>query len=466
MMKFFLIIVLTMIPTAGWAQPLTVTSAAAPPDSSHWGPLPARSDTTTTHVRDQSRAGWEKVAMVPYHVLGIPFRILNYLGTGTIKTLDKWGVFGLPPAEHAGLPLPYGIYLLPEGGISGLQGISYGLNFRRPNFLGPGNMAFITASNSTKHAYKLAGGFNFHLGPDWELQLGGGRADLPLTKYYGMGYNSRAGNRSFYHRGSHWVGAELDRKLHRTVSLEVRSYYSEVEAKDSRYEVDQSLSTVHAGDLPYGYPGQSRGWTFKVGLVRDATLQDGRPQNRGFQKAGISWYQDTDDPDLSFLQYSLDVQHFFPLWYTQRTLGLRFFMSRIRKKSNVEIPLTRMATMYHPNSLRGFSDLRFYGLGYLGTSVEYRWPLWVSKGRQGPGMDAYIFSDAGQVYDHNKEIALNHMDITGGFGVRFIGSQRNFMGRFELGFSDEGTEVRLTFSQNFQHHGKGLLYGKDPTRRP
>jgi len=99
-------------------------------------------------------------------------------------------------------------------------------------------------------------------------------------------------------------------------------------------------------------------------------------------------------------------------------------------------------------------------------SAEYRWPLWVAKGRDGLGMDSYIFTDMGQVYNRTKEIAFNHMSYTGGFGIRFIDGDGNFAGRFELGFSDEETVVTLTFSQNFQHHGRSLLYGKDPSRRP
>jgi hypothetical protein len=230
--------------------------------------------------------------------------------------------------------------------------------------------------------------------------------------------------------------------------------------------VDEGLSIIHEDNLPPGFPGESSGWTYKVRLVRNATSQTGRPQDHGFQKAGVSYFQGTDDSNLSYMQYSFDVQHFFPLWYTERTLGLRAFGSRLLNNGSSEVPLTRMVTMYHPNSLRGFNDLRFYSLGSLGFSAEYRWPLWVGKGREGMGMDAYVFTDMGQVFEHTSEIALNHMENTAGFGVRFIGSEGQYLGRFELGFSDEETIVTLTFSQTFQHHSKGLLYGKDPSRRP
>ncbi len=460
---FFLVITVTGLAQANPAEPVP---SVADTLSNHWGMRPVRNDSTTAHFVDQPRPGWEKAALVPYYILGIPFRILNTVGQESINALDRWGVFNVPPSEHAGLRLPGDFYLLPEGGISGLKGISYGLNVRRYDFWGQGSKLFLSVSSSTKHADELAGGFYFQLDKHWGLQLGGGTSELPLTKYYGLGYESTEGNESYYNRMSRWVGAEVDHDLGRAVSMELRSYYSRVQARESRYEVDEGLGVIHEGNLPYGFPGESRGWAFKFGLVHDGTAQTGRPQDHGFQKAGISWFQGTDDSDLTFMQYSFDVQHFIPLWYTQRTLGLRIFGSRLLKNGTSDVPLTRLVTMYHPNSLRGFSDLRFYGMGNLGGSAEYRWPLWVAKGREGLGLDAYIFSDVGQVFNHTDDVALNHMEFTGGFGVRFIGSDGQFKGRFELGFSDEETVVTLTFSQPFQHHSKGLLYGKDPSRRP
>ncbi len=471
MTRIFLTTVMMMLPMIGWTQPDLGQPVSAGADTilanpSRWGEMPARSDSNMAHFSYQPRSGWETAALVPYNILGIPFRILDVAGRESIKALDRWGIFDMPPSEHVGLPLPFGTYLLPDVAISGLEGLSYGINVRRPDFLGAGNMAFLMVSSSTKHADKLSGGLYFNLTETWGLQLGAGTSELPLTKFYGLGYGSTEGDESFYNRISQWFGAEVNRDLGRRISVELRSYYSLVEARESGFEVDRGLGVIHADDLPFGFPGESSGWTFRIGLIRDATSETGRAQNRGFQKASVGWFQSTDNSDLSYLQYALDAQHFFPLWFTKRTLGLRAFMNRLENLGTSEIPLTRMATMYHPNNIRGFSDLRFYGMGSFGLSAEYRWPLWVAKGRDAMGLDSYIFSDMGQVYDHTDEIAFNHLNYTGGFGVRLINGEGKFVGRFELGFSDEETVITLTFSQNFQHHGRSLLYGKDPTRRP
>jgi hypothetical protein len=114
--------------------------------------------------------------------------------------------------------------------------------------------------------------------------------------------------------------------------------------------------------------------------------------------------------------------------------------------------------------LRGFKSLRFYGLGSIAGSVEYRWPVWVSHDRGGQGLDAYLFSDIGQVFDHSNEISFNNTQITGGAGLRLIDATHGLAARFEVGFSQDGMVVLLKFSQTFQYDRKGMLYGKNPTK--
>lgn len=430
-----------------------------------WGGVPARTPANTTKLINPARPGWEKAAMVPYHLAGLPFRFLNYVGHQGLEAADRLGFFGLPPAEHLGLRLPLDLYLMPEFGISGLEGTAFGLNLTRYDFLGPDNRLFLSASTSSCKADKVSGGALLNLGAKSDLQLGAGLSHLPLTKYYGLGPTSEPDNLSYYTRRSWWGGAELDHDLGRGLDLEIRSFYSGVEANPSRFEVENGLGVVHEGDFPPGYPGLSRGWTWRLGLVRNNAPETGRPQSGGLQKASVSFFQAVDGSDLEYLTYTLDVQHFFPLWHTKRTLGARFFFNRIENRSDTEVPLTRLVTFSRPDELRGFSSLRFYGLGSIGFNTEYRWPVWVSRGRDGPGLDTYLFSDFGQVFNDTSELNFENFEWTGGVGLRFIDGSQGFMGRFELGFSNEETVVTLKFSQNFQYDGKGMLGGKDPTRR-
>ena len=96
--------------------------------------------------------------------------------------------------------------------------------------------------------------------------------------------------------------------------------------------------------------------------------------------------------------------------------------------------------------------------------MEYRWPIWVSRDRDDQGIDAYLFSDVGHVYDHAAEISTANTQFTWGGGVRLIDAARDLSARVELGFSQDGTVFILKFSQTFQYDRKGMLYGKNPTK--
>jgi hypothetical protein len=440
------------------------TTICSRPLNSYWGMIQAPADSNSAAFENRPRPTWERVAMVPYYVLGIPFRIVHLVGDRTINFLDGLGLFGLPPAEYAGLPAPFGTYLMPIMGIEGLEGVTYGMSIHRPELFGGPHEAYMVLESSTKHADRLAGGFLFKLDDVWELQIGGGRKETPLTKYYGTGFESNKADLSYYERSINWAGIELDRDIGKAFSLELRSYYSRVQASESKYEIDLALGTIHEDDLPMGYPGSSYGWTTGLSIIHDGTDQTGRPDHSGFKKAGLQYFTASDDFDLRYLTYHLNIEQFLPLWYTKRTLGLRVFYNKIDNLGTEEVPLTRMVTFQNPDELRGYESLRFYGLGSLGFSTEYRWPLWVTKNREGLGIDAYIFSDFGQVFDENDEIKFEHMSLSGGMGLRFIGAGKSYAGRVEVGFGDEGPVYRLKFSQTFQYQHKGFLHGKDPTR--
>lgn len=460
---FWLSLLLLLIgPTRGLSAPVAVADSTR---QTYWGPVPARHDSVSTELKDLSRPGWEKAVMVPYHIIGVPFRIVRYAGKQTYYGAEKLGILNFEPAEYPGLLLPGGFYMMPDVAIEALEGFSYGLDFTRPEFFGPDNILFLSTGNSTRQAERISGGMLFVLDGRTELQLGGGSRNIPLTKYYGVGYDSERNDLSYYERYSSWGGFEVDRLLGRSVYLQAGSHFSKVSTQDSGLETHLALSKIHADDLPHGYPGISNGWTFRLGLRRNNANEQGRPNQGGYQKVSAAYFKSSDGQDLEFYTYHVNLETFLPLWFTKRSLALRSFLNRLDNQGGQEIPLSRLLTFSRPDELRGFSDLRFYARGTLGLSAEYRWPVWVLTDRAGAGIDAYLFSDVGQVFDNSHEIALNRFLVTGGGGLRFVNAGGGFVGRVEVGVSREETIFRLKFSQNFQDMTKGLLYGKDPTRK-
>lgn len=454
------------VPAAARTAPATAAPAdsLAAPAPTRWGVLPAPSDSTVAVFADRPRPGWEAALLVPYHVAGFPLRLVGWAGEAALSQLDELGVFDLPPAEYPGLPGPFGTVLMPTVSLESLEGFQYGVQATRPHLVGRDDLLHLVAHRSTRKARKLAGGALLHLGPGWELELGGGAEEIPAVRYYGLGWESDGGGLSYWRRGAAWGGLDLTRRLDDRHAVELRTYWSRVSAKESGYEVDRSLELVHAGAIPAGFPGRSSGWTVRLALRRDTTAEAARPQDGSFATAAVSWFTATDDPDLDYVAYHLDVERYLPLWHTKRTLALRGFFNRIGNQGASPVPFSRLVTFSTPDVLRGYRPLRYYGLGSLGATAEYRWPVWIARNRDGPGVDAYAFSDVGQVFMGTAEIAVEHLEPTGGLGLRLLGDEGRYVARFEVGFSDEEPIYRLQFSQTFQYGRRVLYRGKDPTR--
>ncbi len=479
---FVVLLAALVLPALLWANPAAAqdpspspaghdfwgTSAVRPdtlaPDHEHyWGIIPARADSVSADFREQPRPTWENVALVPYWIIGVPFRAAYLIGDQTVTGLGKLGLIG-GEAEYPGLKGPFGTYTLPSGSIHGLEGLTLGVTVTRPNFLKRDNLLFMRANRSTKGAGGYAGGTLFHLDRVWHLEVGGGFESVNQARYYGLGPQSHNGDLSYYYRSTSWGGFDLRRDITTSVKMGLRAYFSQIKVREPRFNVDQSLGRVHTGEFPYGYPGESNGWTVRWGLDRNNAEQNGRPKHGGYQSLGLSLFRATDGSDINFLTWHANLEKFFRLWHSDRTLAVRGFANRITSVAGGDVPFSRLVTFQRPDQLRGFASLRFYGLGSLGLSVEYRWPIWVVRGRDDMGVDAYLFSDSGQVFDHTGEIGLNNFQWTGGGGLRLVNSGRGLAARFELGLSDEDLVVRLTLSQTFQYNPRGFLYGKNPTK--
>ncbi len=428
-----------------------------------WGTLPAFSDSTSAVFVPRPRPAWETAVLVPYWIVGAPFRVAYLALDQTVVGVDRLGIFGRP-ADYPGLPLPGGAYLMPSLALGELEGVTGGVEISRPELLSPEGMLFFQANTSSRNADEISGGLFASAGRGWDLQLGAGFEEVNLNRYYGLGAEARVEDLSYYFRRTVWAGWELDRGLGGPYSLSLRSDFTRVRIKNAAYKIEKSLGLVHAGDVPYGFPGESSGWRWRLALAYDSTDQTGRPERGGFRTFAASLFRSTDRSGLVFMSTHANIEHYFKLWHTKRTLALRGFVNRIHKIEGGEIPFTRLTTFQRPDELRGFPPHRFIGMGTLGLSAEYRWPIWGARGRDDYGVDAYIFSDIGQVFDRTMEIGLDEMKLTGGVGLRLIDSDRRLRARFEAGWSDEDVLLRFKFSQTFQYDPKGLLYGKNPTK--
>ena len=60
-----------------------------------------------------------------------------------------------------------------------------------------------------------------------------------------------------------------------------------------------------------------------------------------------------------------------------------------------------------------FRDFRFRDRGMTSFTAEYRWPLWAATTIDGTGLDGYIFTDVGQVFQDPEQIKRENLSAAG-----------------------------------------------------
>lgn len=144
--------------------------------------------------------------------------------------------------------------------------------------------------------------------------------------------------------------------------------------------------------------------------------------------------------NASFYRLTLDFRKYFLLFGQRDVLAFRTLVQNI---SGEEIPLFEMSVLgggSEMTAMRGYSLNRFVDNGKFLINAEYRFPLWKSLGGN-------IFLDGGLVWPSWSEIDLNKVKVDVGWGLRYY--LRNFVVRFDMGFSDEGTGIYFNFGHVF-----------------
>jgi len=432
--------------------------------TSYWGAIEAPSDSTTAHFENRSPSPLAVAADVPYYVVGLPLRLFSTGVGATVVFLDEKHVIYrvmrlLRPRE-----LPYGFLVGFTAG--GLTGLGTGVTFVHDAFFGQDNRFRLGAKTSRNGHHRVVAGGRFFVQSARSLQLGAGYRMTPNARYFGIGPFSRTeGNsESFYRQELTWAGATLEQRLTPALRADVDVKYTSVGARGPREEDTPSISEAYEDAIPVGFRLRSHGVSVGLGVTANNTTTTGRPVSGGFHRAVASYYRGagSEEGDPSFWTYRLESQWFLPIWKDTRTLALRGFYSWIEPEGDIaDIPFQRLMTNDDPDLLRGYEDFRWRDRGMVGFTAEYRWPVWAFWKKDGPGIDAYAFTDLGQVFGDPDEVNTDNFTESGGFGFRFIGP-RGFAGRLEFAWSEDDRVMRLRADQIFQFQDGDLFHGRNP----
>jgi outer membrane protein assembly factor BamA len=144
--------------------------------------------------------------------------------------------------------------------------------------------------------------------------------------------------------------------------------------------------------------------------------------------------------NADFFRFTLDFRKYMLVFGDRDVLAFRVLVQKI---SGEVVPLFEMSALgggSTQNAMRGFAMNRFQDRGKILSNLEYRFPIWKRLGGN-------IFFDFGTVWPSFSRIDLRKVAVDAGWGLRYY--LRNFLARFDMGFSREGLGIHFNFGHVF-----------------
>ncbi len=447
---------------------LLLAAISLPPSAaraeSYWGPIPGAADSADSAgsaralYRDTPRSVWEGIVYWPVRIAGEPLVLLADGVGEAVEFLDEKKVIDRVGRWLGPRRGPFGVVIRVEAG--GLGGFGGGLGIEHDAFFGQGNLFRLSGSTSVNGDHRATLGLRFPSASGDHLELGAGYRLRGNARYFGFGPETEARDESFYRRELFWAGAGARGKFGRRVFVEGDLLYSSAGAGEPRDDTP-SISTVFAGELPYGFGFHSYGVSLGLQLAHVDERETGRSTRGGSRRVRVEYFRSTDKHPFDMWSYRAELQHFLTLWHPYRVLALRGHGSWLDPVGGDPIPYQRLLTNDTPDALRGYQSFRFRDRGFVALDAEYRFPVWTNKTPAESGLDLYPLADWGQVFGDADQISVRNMTFSYGLGLR-LESARGFVARVEWARSEEETTFRLRGDQLFQFGKLGLLHGRDP----
>jgi hypothetical protein len=137
-----------------------------------------------------------------------------------------------------------------------------------------------------------------------------------------------------------------------------------------------------------------------------------------------------------YYRMTLDLRSYTQLFFPKAVLAVRALVQKI---SGSNIPLWELSTLgggSTASAMRGYALNRFMDNGKFLSFAEYRFSIWKRIGGN-------IFAEGGLVWPSWSAIALKKAVLDAGGGLRYY--LKNFVARFDMGFSREGTGIYFNF---------------------
>jgi hypothetical protein len=458
-MERFSILITVLICSVILVSPVESQTVSSPEESqgdgsgnSYWGLIAPPTDSTAATLENLSMPVWEAALVWPFRVITFPIKVVGLGLAAGIDALGKSALYSQIALWFSGRDVSVGV--TPVFSASSLSGIGIGLTFFHNHFTGQNTRLRITGKISTRGSKRFSIGM---ARKHWEAGIG--YRYKPNARYFGLGPESQEEDESFYTLEQRWIGGTYYLDLMKDLELSVDGVYLGVGAREPGDDFSPSVSDVFP--VQPGFDLTVDGVSLSGAISHDTVEPSVRPQRGGYQRLLLARFIGIEEEDGNFWTYRADFQQFVPLWFTGRSLALRGMFSWMNPRPGTVIPIQMLMTNDDPDLLRGFRDFRWRDQGLMIGTVEYRWPIWNPTEAYGFGVDAFLFGDVGQVFGTGGEIALRNLTVSGGGGFR-MGTGAGLVALFEVGWSNEEYQIRLTGSQVFDTVIGRRLNGRNP----
>lgn len=333
------------------------------------------------------------------------------------------------------------------GGLATQSGFALGPEYLRQD-LADGNVIFRGSAVGSLNKYikldlqltlpKLANDRLF-------LDFYAAHRNFPQMQYYGPGPDSDKGARSNYRLEG--PSFDVTGGVKPLRHLKLGGTFGYLRPNVGR-GTNRKLAYAEDAFTPGTAPGIDRQPDFlRGGVFAQYDYRDipGGPRKGGYYAVKYYNYSDRNFASYSFRRLSMEAQQYVPFFNERRVIALRGKSVLSYTGSGQAVPFYLQPTVGGSDDLRGFRSFRFHDDNTLMMNAEYRWETF-------SGLDMALFVDGGKVFPRRSDFNLKNLEASCGFGMRFNVQNSVFL-RLDVGFSHEGFQVWVKFSDVFQEVG-------------
>ena len=333
---------------------------------------------------------------------------------------------------------------LTLGGMRAAQGMSYGVGYRRSDFLRDQLGYRATARGTLGGAFMLDFNLDFQ-GVHTErtfVQWYTKYEHSPSVDFFGIGNATTNSNRASYLFNDFSSDVSGAIAPARSFRVGFTGGYYRAHTEPSGEEGLPPIDDEYPPDELIGL-GKDTQYT-RIGAFAYLDSRDSQTGPRQGTVLGFRYreYWDIDRREFAFRQTEYEFQHYIPYYNRSRVIALRGAVTLSFPKGDNHVPIHLMPMLGGSDELRGFVPYRFRDYHALSLGVEHRWHAFSL-------LDMALFADAGKVVALKKDIEPTDLHYSGGLGFRFR-LRSAIVTRVDFAGSTEGFRIICTFSDIFK----------------